>query len=123
MENQTTNKVPNGKVCYMLMPTRDIVESAKFYQAVFGWNIRTRSDGSTAFDDAINGVSGTWVMDRKPHKESGLLIYIMVDDVAATAEVIIAHGGKIVEPISGKESIFVATFSDPSGNVFGIGQE
>jgi hypothetical protein len=40
----------------------------------------TRGDGSLAFDDTVNEVSGTWVLNRKPHTESGLLIYIMVDE-------------------------------------------
>ena len=111
------------KICYIQIPTTDIAESASFYNKVFGWNIRTRSDGSIAFDDAQGGVSGTWVLNRKPHREFGLMIYIMVDDVAATIEKIIANGGKVVEPMSGKAPEFIATFSDLSGNIFGIGQE
>lgn len=123
MNDNTPARVPNGKVCYIQIPTKDIPQSASFYGKVFGWNIRTRSDGSIAFDDVINGVSGTWVPDRKPHIDSGLRIYIMVDDVAATLETIVANGGKIVESISGKAPEYVATFSDPSGNILGIGQE
>ena len=123
MEDKIHPTIPNGKICYIQIPTTDIAESASFYNKVFGWNIRTRSDGSIAFDDAINGVSGTWVLNRKPHTESGLLIYIMVDDVAATIEKIIANGGKVVEPMTGKAPEFIATFSDLSGNIFGIGQE
>lgn len=63
------------------------------------------------------------VLNRKSHTDSGSLIYIMVDDVAVTLEAIIANGGKIVEAISGKAPEFIATFSDLSGNIFGIGQE
>ena len=123
MANQAQSKIPNGKVCYIQIPATDIAVSVSFYQKVFGWNIRTRSDGSIAFDDAEYGVSGTWVLNRKPHTDSGLLIYMMVDDVAATLEMIVANGGKIVEPMSGKAPEFIATFSDPAGNLFGIGQE
>ena len=123
MDNRTHPAIPNGKICYIQIPTNNIAESATFYNKVFGWNIRTRGDGSIAFDDVVNGVSGTWVSNRKPHTESGLLIYIMVDDVATTLEAIISNGGKIVEPMSGKAPEFIATFSDLSGNIFGIGQE
>ena len=123
MDNQTHPNFANGKICYIEIPTNNIAESASFYNKVFGWNIRTRSDGSIAFDDTVNEVSGTWVLNRKPHTESGLLIYIMVDDVAATIEAIIANGGKVVEPMSGNAPEFIATFSDLSGNVFGIGQQ
>ncbi len=123
MHNQTHPAIPNGKICYIQIPTTNIAESASFYNKVFGWNIRTRSDGSIAFDDVPNGVSGTWVLDKKPHTEAGLLIYIMVDDVAATIEAIIANGGKVVEPMSGNAPEFIATFSDLSGNIFGTSQE
>jgi hypothetical protein len=123
MSNQANSKVPNGKVCYLEIPSENISESSSFYQKVFGWNIRTRNDGSTAFDDVPNGISGTWKLNRKPHSDSGLMIYIMVDDVAETLNSIISMGGKIVDPISGSAPEIVATFSDLSGNVFGIGQE
>jgi predicted enzyme related to lactoylglutathione lyase len=123
MDNSNHPTFANGKICYIEIPTNDITKSASFYNKVFGWNIRTRGDGSLAFDDTVNEVSGTWVLNRKPHTESGLLIYIMVDDVAATIEAIIANGGKVVEPMSGTAPEFIATFSDLSGNVFGIGQQ
>jgi len=123
MDNQTQSSIPSGKICYMQIPAKNIAKSASFYNKVFGWRIRTKNDGSIAFDDADNGVSGTWVLNRKPHTESGLLIYIMVDDVAATLEAIIANGGKIVEPMTGNAPEFIATFSDLTGNIFGICQE
>jgi uncharacterized protein len=40
-------------------------ESAGFYEAVFGWNLRRRSDGEIAFDDGVGEVSGTWVTGRR----------------------------------------------------------
>ncbi len=56
----------NGKICYLEMPATDIARSADFYRQVFGWNVRKRGDGSTAFDDAIGEVSGAWVLGRPP---------------------------------------------------------
>ncbi len=43
----------NGKICYIELPSRDTAESASFYKEVFDWNVRTRSDGSAAFDDGV----------------------------------------------------------------------
>jgi len=43
----------NGKICYIEIPATDLDRSAAFYKTVFGWNIRRRSDGSLAFDDAL----------------------------------------------------------------------
>ena len=55
----------NGKICYVEIPALDIRRSADFYAKVFGWRIRKRGDGSTAFDDATGAVSGAWVTGRK----------------------------------------------------------
>jgi predicted enzyme related to lactoylglutathione lyase len=112
----------NGKICYIEMPTTDIARSAEFYRQVFGWNIRQRGNGSTAFDDGVGEVSGTWVLGRPPSVTPGLLIYIMVDSVAATIETIIANGGQIVQPIGADAPEITARFRDPGGNVLGLYQ-
>jgi predicted enzyme related to lactoylglutathione lyase len=112
----------NGKICYIEMPTTDIARSAEFYRRVFGWNVRQRGDGSTAFDDIVGEVSGTWVLGRPPSVVPGLLIYIMVDSVAATIETIIANGGEIVQPIGADAPEITARFRDPGGNVLGLYQ-
>jgi len=112
----------NGKICYIEMPANDIARSADFYRGVFGWNIRKRGDGSTSFDDTVNEVSGTWVLGRPPSGKPGLLIYIMVDSVAATVDAVVAHGGEIVQPIGEDAPEITARFRDPGGNVIGLYQ-
>ena len=113
----------NGKICYVEIPATDIARSAEFYQRVFGWNIRRRGDGSTAFDDGVNEVSGTWVLRRPPSTTPGLLIYIMVDSVAETMDKVVANGGEIVQPIGAAAPEITARFRDPGGNVIGIFQQ
>jgi predicted enzyme related to lactoylglutathione lyase len=113
----------NGKICYIEIPATDIARSADFYGRVFGWNIRRRGDGNTAFDDALGEVSGTWVLGRPPASAPGLLIYVMVDSVAATVEAVVANGGEIVQPIGGDAPEITARFRDPGGNVIGLYQE
>jgi predicted enzyme related to lactoylglutathione lyase len=115
--------IGNGKICFVQIPTTDIARSAEFYKSVFGWNIRHREDGRTAFDDGVGEVSGEWVLGRPPSSEPGLLVYIMVDSVAATVEVIVAHGGEIVQAIGADAPEITARFRDPGGNVMGIYQE
>ncbi|HLY60653.1 MAG TPA: VOC family protein [Terriglobia bacterium] len=116
-------KPTNGKICYIQIPALDIQRSAEFYSQVFGWQLRQRGDGRTAFDDATGEVSGTWVTGRKPSSEPGLLIYIMVDSVAAAIDKVIAHGGEIVQPIGADAPEITARFRDPGGNVIGLYQE
>ena len=120
------NKRPtlsNGKICYLEIPAVDIQTSSKFYESVFGWNLRTRGDGAIAFDDGVGEVSGTWVLNRKPMSEFGLLVYIMVDSVAATIEKVVANGGSIVQPIGADASEITARFTDPAGNILGLYQQ
>jgi uncharacterized protein len=113
----------NGKVCYIEIPTTDVGRAAAFYRAVFRWNIRERGDGATAFDDATGDVSGAWVTGRPPSPDPGLLIYVMVDDVAATADSVVAAGGEIVQPIGVDAPEVTARFKDLDGNVLGLYQE
>jgi uncharacterized protein len=113
----------NGKICYIEMPATDIARSAEFYKGVFGWTIRKRGDGSTAFDDTTGEVSGTWVLGRPPAAKPGLLFYIMVDNLAATVDAAVAHGGEIVQPIGADAPELTARFRDPAGNVIGLYQQ
>jgi predicted enzyme related to lactoylglutathione lyase len=113
----------NGKICYIEIPAVDVQRSADFYARVFGWGLRKRGDGSTAFDDSTGEVSGTWVVGRPASLAPGLLVYIMVDSVAATVAAVQAHGGEIVQPIGVDAPEITARFRDPAGNVIGLYQE
>jgi predicted enzyme related to lactoylglutathione lyase len=113
----------NGKICYIEIPALDVSRSAEFYEKVFGWRTRRRRDGSLAFDDSAGGVSGTWVLGRPPMGASGLLVYVMVDSIAATIDAALAQGGEIVQPIGADAPEITARFRDPAGNVLGLYQQ
>src|SRR5258708_1244340 len=112
----------NGKICYIEIPATEIARSSDFYQRVFGWNIRKRGDGSIAFDDTTGQVSGAWVLGRAPATTPGLLLYVMVDSVAASVDAVIANGGEIVQPLGADAPEITARFRDPGGNVIGLYQ-
>jgi predicted enzyme related to lactoylglutathione lyase len=113
----------NGKICYIEIPCVDIYRSAEFYAKVFGWKIRERGDGRTAFDDTTGQVSGTWVLCRTAWSEPGLLVYIMVDSVGKTLDAVVAHGGSLVQPVGADSPEITARFRDPAGNVIGLYQD
>jgi len=113
----------NGKICYVEIPTGDVEASAAFYREVFGWSIRTRGDGSTAFDDTTGQVSGAFVTGRPAMSRPGPLVYVMVDDAEAACRAVTDAGGEIVQAIGGDRGEVTARFRDPGGNVFGIYQE
>jgi len=88
----------NGKICYLEIPATDIGRSSAFYEAVFGWQTRRRGDGALAFDDSVGEVSGSWVTGRPPSSVPSLLFYIMVDDLAAAVDSVVAHAARSSSP-------------------------
>jgi predicted enzyme related to lactoylglutathione lyase len=123
MESDRQPTCGNGKICYLEIPAMEIQRSARFYETVFGWRIRTRGDGSVAFDDGVGEVSGTWVKGRKPALEPAIMIHIMVDDMEQTMKAVVANGGRIVQEVGLDAPEITARFSDPAGNVFGLYQQ
>ena len=117
--------MPNGKICYMEIPTADVEASAGFYSKIFGWNIRVRGDGERAFDDTTGAVSGSWVLGRPPSRDPGMITYIMVDSVDQTLQEISNAGGETVTPRTpiGPGGQAYATFHDPMGNLLGLYQD
>jgi len=113
----------NGKICYLEIPAIDIQTSASFYSKAFGWKLRNRGDGATAFDDGVGEVSGMWVLGKKPMTEAGIIISIMVDNAEATKKLIIDNGGKIIYSTTLNPGEVIMHFTDPTGNVMGIYQE
>jgi predicted enzyme related to lactoylglutathione lyase len=122
MDNKKGPTLGNGKICYIEIPAVNIEVSSTFYHDVFGWKIRTRGDGSIAFDDGIGEVSGTWVLGRKPSTEAGLMVSIMVDSVNETIKTLTANESKIVNKMDLGDNQFIAWFTDPAGNVIGLYQ-
>jgi predicted enzyme related to lactoylglutathione lyase len=113
----------NGKICYLELPALDVAQSAEFYSKVFGWPMRRRGDGATAFDDPTGEVSGAFVLGRRAGAAPGLLIYIMVDNVAGVCDAVVAHGGTIAQAIGADAPEVTARFRDPAGNIIGLYQQ
>lgn len=112
----------NGKICYIEIPANDINASALFYQNAFDWQVRTNSEGRTSFDDSVTEVSGTWVTYREPAAGTGYMIHIMVYDMDAALEKVVANGGKIIQPAGKDLPEITAQISDPAGNIIGLYQ-
>ncbi len=113
----------HGKICYLELPASNVPESASFYSRTFGWRMRTRGDGTQAFDDATGEVSGAFVTGRAASGPPGLLVYIMVDSVADSCRAVEANGGMVVQPIGADAPEITARFKDPGGNIIGLYQE
>jgi uncharacterized protein len=108
----------HGQLSYLQIPAVDPMESARFYEGVFGWRIERPHPSFEA-----PGLIGQWVGDRPASPDAGLLAWINVDDMAAALDLVRAHGGEVLEPPAPDgPSRLLATIRDPGGNVIGIVQ-
>jgi predicted enzyme related to lactoylglutathione lyase len=110
-----------GKLSYIQIPARDAEESAAFYEACFGWEIRGTPEHRT-FTDASGELIGAWMTEREISSEPGILPYVSVNGVDAALERIKDNGGAVVRAPYPEGDLWVATFRDPAGNLLGIWQ-
>jgi predicted enzyme related to lactoylglutathione lyase len=111
-----------GGISYLGLPARDAAESAEFYRAVFGWEVRATPD-RLSFSDGTGHVIGHWRTDLPATGEAGIRPYIYVtrlDEVLAKA---VEQGAEVVSAPYPEGSLTIATVRDPAGNVIGIWQE
>jgi uncharacterized protein len=108
-----------GGVSYLGMPAQDVAQSADFYRAVFGWQIRDQG----SFSDGTGHVIGHWRTDLPAAGEAGIRPYIYVtqlDDVLRKAA---EQGAEVVTQPYQEGNLTIATVRDPAGNVIGIWQD
>ena len=111
-----------GGISYLRIPAEDPGRSAAFYEAVFGWTVRSdRADPS--FEDGTGHVIGHFVSDLQSVGEAGVRPYVFVERVDETLEKVAASGGEAVTAPYPEGDLWVATFRDPSGNVVGVWQQ
>ena len=111
-----------GGVSYLRIPAHDLAQSAEFYRAVFGWQVRGRPD-APSFSDGTGHVIGHWRTDLPTAGEAGIRPYIYVtqlDDVLRKAA---ERGAEVVSLPYQEGNLTIATVRDPAGNVIGIWQE
>ena len=91
----------------------DMAKQAAFYRTVFDWDV-SPAGGFTA--PVVEPLPGTLRAD--PAQK---IIYVGVDDVAATLARIVANGGQVVQPrLEVKGVVVLGLFADPAGNAMGL---
>jgi hypothetical protein len=113
----------HGGLTYLEIPATDPVSSAAFYERIFGWRIDRRGDDDLRFADGTGHLIGRWATGRAISREAGLLPYIYVDGIHEAVELAGANGGVVVSAIRTEGNLWVATISDPAGNLIGLWQE
>src|ERR1700744_5277251 len=108
-----------GGGSYLAIPARDVVRSAGFYQAVFGWELRGDPD-QPSFSDGTGHVIGHWRTDLEPAGEAGVRPYVYVSDLEATLERAEACGAEVLAEPYAEGSLRIAVVRDPAGNAIGV---
>jgi uncharacterized protein len=116
-ESTRATGLKHGQVCYLQIPALDLIESAAFYEKIFGWQIERPYPSFEA-----PGLIGQWVTDRAPAPGAGLLAWINVDRIDDILDLVRTSGGEVIEPPSPDGPRWLATIRDPAGNVLGIAQ-
>jgi len=97
---------------------------AAFYEKLFGWQITHRPELNYRFvetggEGGING--GIMKPEREGPWPGNLVLYIVVDDLAAYRKKIVAAGGTIQveeQAVPGMGSL--SLFTDPEGRMMGL---
>ncbi|MCA9936278.1 MAG: VOC family protein [Ardenticatenaceae bacterium] len=97
-------------------------EAAKFYTAVFDWQIQSFPEMNyTTFTSGEGGPGGGFNNVSDEYPAGQVVIYINTDNIEASMEKVEANGGQRVSPdidIPGVGTM--AMFKDPTGNTLSL---
>jgi predicted enzyme related to lactoylglutathione lyase len=111
-----------GGVSYLAIPARDISAAARFYQAVFGWQLRGDPD-QPSFADGTGHVIGHWRTDLDVAGESGIRPYVYVENLEQTLGTAADLGAKMTTTPYPQGNLRIAAIEDPAGNVIGVWEQ
>jgi uncharacterized protein len=116
-----TDVFREGGVSYLRIPAPAPELSAGFYSAVFGWTINRHGD-SLSFEDGSGHVIGHFMSDLDVAGSAGVIPYVFVRSIDAAIALVTSSGGTLVDEPYPEGELWVATVSDPAGNVIGVWQ-
>lgn len=120
----------HGRLAYVQIPALDVNVSAAFYKDIFGWEVRggpstslrAGSETHLSFTDSSGNVIGAFVTGRRISSDPGVVLYNYVHGLDATLARMTAAGSQVVREPYLEGDVWVATLTDPAGNVIGIWQ-
>ena len=122
MSSSRQHPFAHGRLAYVQSPALDVNVSAAFYRDMFAWQIRAGSPAHLSFMDANGDIIGAFVTGRAVASDPGVIFYVYVHGLDATIEKMVAAGSRVVKAPYQEGDVWVATLSDPAGNVIGIWQ-
>lgn len=120
----------SNQITYFEIQSSDPEREIKFYNGVFGWKFE-KAEGAPIEYYMLRGAGIEGALLKRPveipPKECGTNAYtctISVDDIDATADSILEHGGQVALPKFPIPGIcWMAYYLDGDNNVFGISQQ
>src|SRR5258706_271303 len=104
-------------VSYIEIPTRDSAESARFYEALFGWKITPMAGMDYATWDAGEGPTGGFNPASAEFKAGDISISVNSEDIEADLKKAVSLGGALIREKSEIPGVgWWGVFKDPTGN-------
>ena len=111
----------NRNISYIEIPTRDSAESARFYEALFGWKTTPMPGMDYISWDAGEGPSGGFNPVGADFKAGDISIYVNSVDIEADLKQAVALGGSIAFQKTEIPGFgWWGMFKDTSGNRIGL---
>ncbi|WP_326984914.1 VOC family protein [Chryseobacterium sp. MYb264] len=113
-----------NRVVYFEIPVTDLKRAEKFYTHVFNFTFESEIIDNYEmalfpFKNENSGITGALAKGDvyKPTKD-GVIIYFKTDNIDASLNSVIKHGGKVLYPktINKNHGFAVAEFEDSEGN-------
>jgi predicted enzyme related to lactoylglutathione lyase len=114
----------HGVICHVEIPSDDVGSAKQFYAEVFGWTFEEMPMGEgktyTVYQTRQGGIGGG-IMTPPPGAPKQTVNYILVNDIAPVLEQVRRAGGDVVTPTMEVPGAgWMAHFTDPDGNLFGL---
>jgi len=113
----------HGVICHVEIPSDDVSSARQFFADVFGWTFEEMPMGESTYTmyQTRQGGIGGGIMTPPPGAPKQVVNYILVNDIAPVLEQVRRAGGDVVTPTMEVPGAgWLAHFTDPDGNVFGL---
>jgi len=115
----------SNPIVWWELATHDQEKSVKFFQDVFGWNLKfDEQAGFYTMKHDPPHITGGGIFTLKRAKLPFISLYIQVDDIHAKAKEVQEHGGLIKDPpFEISPGTWLCLFNEPSGVEFAMMQQ
>ena len=113
----------HGVICHVEIPSDDVSSARQFFADVFGWTFEEMPMGESTYTmyQTRQGGIGGGITTPPPGAPKQVVNYILVNDIAPVLEQVRRAGGDVVTPTMEVPGAgWLAHFTDPDGNVFGL---